>query len=117
MAVERGLRSSPEPAQCEPQRASANQVKSKISALPDCQLRTEKLDACSEAAARSGFFCRPGSRAATEKTPKKNSQCTYVLYLARIELLYTYDDVVFYRVFEFPLPLSRNAQKRTKKNR
>jgi hypothetical protein len=30
-----------------------------------------------------------------KKKRKKNSQCTYVLYLARIELLYTYDDVIF----------------------
>jgi hypothetical protein len=32
---------------------------------------------------------------AAEKKMKKNNQCTYVLYLARIELLYTYDDVIF----------------------
>jgi hypothetical protein len=38
---------------------------------------------------------------------------THILYLARIELLYTHDDVIFfYRVFEFPL--SSNAQKGTK---
>jgi hypothetical protein len=36
---------------------------------------------------------------ATEKKMKKNNQCTYVLYLARIELLYTYDDVIFFIAF------------------
>jgi hypothetical protein len=30
---------------------------------------------------------------------EKNNQCTYVLYLARIELLYTYDDVIFFIAF------------------
>jgi hypothetical protein len=30
---------------------------------------------------------------------KKNSQCTYVLYLARIGILYTYDDVIFLIAF------------------
>jgi hypothetical protein len=35
---------------------------------------------------------------ATEKK-QKNSQCTYVLYLAGIELLYTCDDVIFFIAF------------------
>jgi hypothetical protein len=53
---------------------------------------------------------------AAEKKTKKNSQCTYVLYLAKIELFCTYDAVVFFIAF-FEFPLSKNAQKRTKKNR
>jgi hypothetical protein len=32
---------------------------------------------------------------AAEKKTKKNNQCTYVLYLAGIELLHTYDNVIF----------------------
>jgi hypothetical protein len=44
------------------------------------------------------------------KTANVRSTTTYVLYLARIELLYTHDGVIFFnRVFEFPS--SRNAQK------
>jgi hypothetical protein len=34
-----------------------------------------------------------------QKKTKKNNQCTYVLFLARIELLYTYDDVIFLIAF------------------
>jgi hypothetical protein len=30
---------------------------------------------------------------------KKNNQCTYVIYLARIGILYTYDDVIFFIAF------------------
>jgi hypothetical protein len=36
---------------------------------------------------------------AAEKQMKKNNQCTYVLYLARIKLFYTYDDVIFFIAF------------------
>jgi hypothetical protein len=43
----------------------------------------------------AGFYHVQGA----EKKMKKNSQCTYVLYLARIELLYTYDDVIFFIAF------------------
>ena len=46
-----------------------------------------------ECNARFGLWPRGGDPA--EKKMKKNNQCTYVLYLARIELLYTYDDVIF----------------------
>jgi hypothetical protein len=41
----------------------------------------------------------PSSKGRQEKTNKKNSQCTYVLYLARIGLLFTYDDVIFLIAF------------------
>jgi hypothetical protein len=34
-----------------------------------------------------------------QKNPPKKPQCTYVLYLARIGLLYTYDDVFFFIAF------------------
>jgi hypothetical protein len=37
------------------------------------------------------------------------SKCTYVLYLARIELLYTYDDVLFFIAF-----LTKNALKKNR---
>jgi hypothetical protein len=42
------------------------------------------------------------AQGAAEKKPKKPAnvqQCTCVLYLARIELLYTYDDVIFLIAF------------------
>jgi hypothetical protein len=45
--------------------------------------------------------CVPGSwqQGAAEKNLKNKNQCTYVLYLARIKLLYTYDDVIFFIAF------------------
>ena len=46
---------------------------------------TPSLQSCEEA------------QGATEK--KKKTQCTYVLYLARIELLYMCDDVIFFIAF------------------
>jgi hypothetical protein len=53
---------------------------------------------------------------AENQIEKKKKQCTYVLYLAWNLFRRTYDFVfVFNRGFEFPL--SRNAQKRNKKNR
>jgi hypothetical protein len=38
-------------------------------------------------------------RGAAGKKMKKNNQCTYVLYLARIELFYTHDAVIFFIAF------------------
>ena len=53
-----------------------------------------------------------------KKQGGKYSQCTYVLYLAKIELFYTLLHVrcrdFFNRIFEFPL--SKNVPKRTKKS-
>jgi hypothetical protein len=57
----------------------------------------------------------PSSRGGRKKKPKKK-QCTYVLYLARIELLYTYDDVIF--LIEFLISPYRETPKNAlKKNR
>jgi hypothetical protein len=53
---------------------------------------------------------------ATEKKRKKNSQCTYVLYLAGIELLYTYDDVIFFIAF-FSSPHRETPKNALKKSR
>jgi hypothetical protein len=39
--------------------------------------------------------CGLFKQGAAENKIKENNQCTYVLYLARIKLLYTYDDVIF----------------------
>jgi hypothetical protein len=36
---------------------------------------------------------------AAEKKTKENSRCTYVLYLGRIGLLYTRDEVIFFIAF------------------
>jgi hypothetical protein len=45
----------------------------------------------------NGVFVRFSQEAAEKKPP--TNQCTYVLYLARIGLLYTYDDVIFLIAF------------------
>jgi hypothetical protein len=48
-----------------------------------------------------GFFLGGPSGASRggRKKKRKKTQCTYVLYLARIELLYTYDVVIFFIAF------------------
>jgi hypothetical protein len=49
---------------------------------------------------KKGLRAVLGTQGATgKKMGKKISQCTYVLYLARIELLYTYDDAIFFIAF------------------
>jgi hypothetical protein len=44
-------------------------------------------------------FARGGLK--TKKKMKENSQCTYVLYLARIDFFYTCDAVIFLIAFLF----------------
>jgi hypothetical protein len=56
--------------------------------------------------------CGTAGQGATEKKQKKTR--TYVLYLARTELLYTYDDVIFFIAF-LSSPYRETPQKRNKK--
>jgi hypothetical protein len=51
--------------------------------------------------ARSGasWYCAKGPSLPIQGATGEKKQCTYVLYLARTELVYTYDDVIFFIAF------------------